>query len=50
MQNFRHFDYVITPSGIIKALEQGQDISVIINGEYYDVKQDKERKANNDSN
>lgn len=41
MQDFRHFDYVITPSGLIKALEAGQDISVIINGEYYDLKEEK---------
>lgn len=41
MQDFKHFDYVITPSGLIKALETGQDISVIINGEYYELKGDK---------
>ena len=45
MQDFRHFDYVITPSGLIKALETGQDISVIINGEYYDLKEEKEQEV-----
>ena len=44
MQDFRHFDYVITPSGLIKALEAGQDISVVINGEYYDLKKEKENE------
>jgi hypothetical protein len=48
MQDFRHFDYVITPSRLIKALETGQDISVIINGEFYDFKEDdKESKHEN---
>ena len=47
MQDFRHFDYTITPEQLKDLLEQGFDnITVIINGEYYDLKADKEEKEN----
>lgn len=36
MQNFKQFDYVIDFDGMIKAIKAGQQISVIINGEFYD--------------
>ena len=36
MQDFKVFDYIIDIDGIIKANKDGQNISVIINGEYYD--------------
>lgn len=43
MQDFRHYDYTITPEALKKMLESGyKNITVIINGEYYDLKEDKE--------
>ena len=49
MQDFKKFDYVIDFDGIIKAIKDGQTISVIINGEFYDLKTDEtpETKQNN---
>ena len=44
MQDFKKFDYIIDIDGIIKANKDGQDISVIINGEYYDFIPEKENK------
>lgn len=41
MQDFKHFDYVIDLDGIIKAIKDGQQINVIINGEYYDFEPEK---------
>jgi hypothetical protein len=46
MQDFRQFDYVIDFDGIIKAIQAGQQINVIINGEFYDVVASKENTEN----
>ena len=38
MQDAKRYNYNISISDIIKAQEHGQNITVIINGEYYDLK------------
>ena len=48
MQDFTHFDYVIDFDGILKAVKAGQNISVIINGEYYDFIPKKDGEKNNE--
>lgn len=42
MQDFRNFDYTVTPQTLKDMLESGYqgNITVIINGEYYDLKDD----------
>ena len=47
MQNFKQFDYVIDLDGIIKAVKAGQNINVIINGEFYDFIPQKEESKKN---
>lgn len=42
MQDFKHFDYIIGFDGIIKAVNDGQSVDVVINGEYYDLNTEKE--------
>lgn len=37
MQDFNLYSYKITLDGIRKAAEAGQNVTVIINGEYYDL-------------
>jgi hypothetical protein len=48
MQDFKQFDYVIDFDGIIKAIENGQQISVIINGEFYDFESKKDSRKDSD--
>ena len=40
MQDFTQCNYKITLDGIRKATEAGQHVTVIINGEYYDLTPD----------
>lgn len=48
MQDFKIFDYIIDIDGIIKANKDGQKITVIINGEYYDlIDEPKEKRTSN---
>jgi hypothetical protein len=44
MQDFNLYNYKITLDGIRKAAEAGQHITVIINGEYYDLTPEEESK------
>lgn len=37
MQDFKRYNYTLTPEDIKTALETGQHVTVIINGEYYDI-------------
>ena len=45
MQDFKLYDYKITLDGIRKAAEAGQPVTVIINGEYYDLTPDRNQEA-----
>jgi hypothetical protein len=46
MQDFRHLDYTTTPETLRDLLDQGfKNITVIINGEYYDLRPDYEKRT-----
>lgn len=38
MQDFKQFDFTITPEELTKAAETMSDIVIIINGEFYTLK------------
>lgn len=44
MQDFKTYDYTLTIEDLKKALEDGQHITAIINGEYYDIQPGKDKK------
>lgn len=42
MQDFKSYNYTLTIEDLKKALEDGQHITAIINGEYYDIQPGKD--------
>lgn len=47
MQNFRSYNYTLTPAQLLALAESAPDkITVIINGEYYDIKPEAETRRN----
>lgn len=39
MQDFNRYNYTLTVEDIQKAIAAGQTVTVIINGEYYDIEE-----------
>lgn len=47
MQDFRSYNYTITPAQLLALAESAPDkITVVINGEYYDIKPEAEANRN----
>lgn len=45
MQDFKTYNYTLTIEDLKKALEDGQHITAIINGEYYDIQPHRKKET-----